>query len=239
MKRSLLRVVLVALAASSSLACRSLPDEVYPGNTAAGVRLDDQAFGIMPGDLLEIRFPAYPQWNAEMLVRPDGRCSVPLVGELLVEGCAIEKARAEIEGLLAARIRSPRIELTVKEQRSRFVYVGGEVEVPGPVPLGSESMSLGEAVFAAGGPLRETARLGDVVLSRPLPDGRRVSYRVDLAERLASSAPWEPVLLVPGDVIFVPDTGISEINTAVAQYIDRMIPAQNLVSTGIVLSAAK
>ncbi|MCC6785748.1 MAG: polysaccharide export protein [Planctomycetes bacterium] len=237
--KTLRRIALLLASLVAFVACRALPEEEFPGNGPAGSLPEPGVYRVAVGDLLEVRFPAYPQWNADVLVRDDGRATLPLVGDIAVAGQAIDELRADIERGLTGRIRSPRIELALKEQRPREVYVGGEVTTPGRIAITSPTLSIEQAVFAAGGPLRETAKLDSVVLVRLCTDGKRRAWRIDMARTLSDSLGSESALLLPGDVVFVPNTRIDEINLFVAQYVDRMVPVQNLVSTGVILGAAK
>lgn len=223
--------MLLAVALS---ACRALPEQRFPGNAAAGSAPPQGPYVVQPGDRLEIRFPAYPQWNAEMLVRPDGRANVPLLGDVEVAGRPLDEVHAAVQSALAGRIRSPSVELALREQRPRRVYVGGEVDRPGVVELGEDATTLAQAVFAAGGPLRETARLDSVVLARTGPDGQRRAWLVDLEAELSAPPGGEPARLLPGDVVFVPNTRIDQANVNVSQWIDRMIPAKTLLATLVI-----
>jgi len=217
-------------------ACYATPElPVWPGDE---IRRPDEGLApyvLHPGDSLEIRFPAYPEWNQRLTVRPDGRAAFPLVGELQVAGQSMDAVQEQLARELVSRIRSPLVELSIAELHRRAVYVGGEVDYPGEVEITGQALSLTEAVFARGGPKWKTSDPSSVILSRSGSDGLRRAWIVDLEEALYSAAPVRAVMLQPGDVVLVPPSGIARSNAAIEQYVTRMIPASNLM-TGFVLT---
>ena len=228
-----MRAPLLLLAALSG--CRSVqPEATYPGNELAG-SVAATSYSLKEGDVLRIRFPAYPQWDSDVVVQPDGMASVPLVGNVLFRGATIDELEQELMTSLGSRVRSPRVELAVKELHPRLVYVGGEVDSPGMVEIEGPQLTLLEAIFSRGGPLRASARLDTVVLSRTDGSGARVSWTVDALALVKGTQ--EAVLLLPGDVILVPNRPVNEANLFVKQFITDMIPGGgNLLASLILLS---
>ena len=228
------RLLLVLGLALAGASCRAVPPApTYPGNLAAGGLRTETEYLVTPGDRLVIRYPAYPQWNTEVVVRPDGRGSVPLVGDVQFGRRPLSEVETELEASLADRVRSPQVELAVVQLHPRQVFVGGEVEVPGLVKIEGPRLTLLESIFAAGGPLTKSATLETVILSRVDEQGVRQAWTVDAASGLVGGR--EPVLLLPGDVVLVPNRRIDEANLFVEQYITNMIPSSNLLSSLILL----
>jgi len=225
----LIAILLMGILGACS-AAPSAPD--WPGNAAAGAFADAGPYEVRPGDRVGIRFPAYPHWNASLLVRPDGGASVPLLGDVDFAGHTLPELETSLYEGLVERVRSPRVELVLEELHRRAVYVGGEVANPGAFELSGPRASLLEALFDRGGPLEATAALDTVVISRVL-DGRRRSWLVDVSMSLEGDG--EPVLLIPGDVLLVPGTRIVQADRFVEQYITRMIPGSNLLA-GLILA---
>lgn len=228
-----------ALAACGLLGgCRSLDMPQYPGNASAGVEARSGEYRLQPGDRVAVRFPLYTQWNAELVVRPDGFVSAPLAGEIELAGLGLAQARERISTALSGRIRSNAVELLLLEQRPREVYVGGEVVKPGSVLVSGPELTLDQALAAAGGARFESARLEQIVIARVGVDGVRRVWRHDYLGSLRDGAGAEPVLLAAGDVVLVPNSGIDELNIWVEQHISRMIPGGGLLGTALLLKAA-
>jgi protein involved in polysaccharide export with SLBB domain/glycosyltransferase involved in cell wall biosynthesis len=215
-------------------ACTSPPTSVsYPGNAAAGAPMEIVDYRIAPGDAITVRFPTYPQWTSDVLVQPDGNASVPLLGNVRFSGKTIPALQEELEIALALRVRSPQVELAMKALHPRNVYVGGEVANPGLIDMGAANMNLTQAIFARGGPVHRTAHMDNVVLSRVGEDGLRNSWIVDVLGNFEGAQ--EPIALLPGDVVLVPNRPVAEANLFVDQYITRMIPGSNILA-GLILT---
>ena len=228
-----MRHLVLAMTCLVPLACSSTPNApTWPGNALAGSAQDERPYLVQSGDEIGVRFPAYPQWNAVALVQPDGFASLPLLGSLSCRGRTLSDLEREVFQQLSERVRSPRVEIVIQNLHPRLVFVGGEVGNPGAFEIQGAGASMLEVIFARGGPLEETASMGNVIVSR-IVDGDRRAWTVDALERLSGSA--EPVLLLEGDVILVPGTMVVQADRFVDQYITRMIPGSNLLA-GLILA---
>lgn len=225
--------LLIAFVAS----CTSIDLPEYPGNQAAGLTAEQGEYRLVPGDRVAVRYPLYPQWNTELLVRPDGRLSAPLAGEVEVAGHTLGEVLEQLQSALRGRIRGANVELALVTQHKREVYVGGEVVQPGTVTAESARVTLDQALAAAGGLRADTARLDSILIVRIDSAGVRHAWRHDYAATLAGAGLGEPVLLAPGDVVLVPNTAIDQLDTWVEQHISRMIPGGGLLGTALVLRA--
>lgn len=170
-------------------------------------------------DVLSIKFFYTPELNEEVAVRPDGRLSLQLVGEIVVAGRTPDEVSRELTERYAKHLSRPEVAVIVKTFGSQRAFVGGEVKAPGMVAVDGKT-DLAGAVFQAGGAL-DTAETSTVVLLRRGASGREV-YRVDLASALEGAAPM-PVLR-PYDVIYVPKSVIAQVGMYVELYINKIIP---------------
>ena len=92
-------------------------------------------YRITRGDELQLRFFYTPELNLQATVRSDGRVSLPLVGEVVVEGLTIAELTAMVERLLAPQVKRPQLAVNVQAAQTQRVFVGGEVGKPGMQPL--------------------------------------------------------------------------------------------------------
>jgi len=140
--------------------------------------------------------------------------------------------RAELRELFQNAYRAGARNVTLTQERNvltfadktfldRKVYIAGEVRRPGIVRL-KEGMTSLQAIFEAGGPL-ETANVEAVVLLRPLGENRFGHREINLTRILRNEEPKD-VVLSQEDVIFVPRSGIAEVNLWMDQYVRKMIP---------------
>lgn len=130
-------------------------------------------------------------------VRPDGRISLPLVGELEAAGKTPHAVADEIRARLNPFVEDPRVVVIVKEINAPKFYVIGEVTHPGGYPLRTHTTVL-QALSVAGGP-NEFASRGGIVVVR---GGGKHRIEVDYSEIVAK--PTRDFTLEPGDTIVVP-----------------------------------
>ncbi|MDP0501086.1 MAG: polysaccharide biosynthesis/export family protein [Verrucomicrobiota bacterium JB022] len=150
---------------------------------------------LRPGDTVLVELQGIPDPAQFSLQLDDqGRISLRYLGQVEAAGQTASSLAQEIRDLYLERDIYRQINVSVV-LAERYVYVGGEVQRPGPVTW-SNDLTLTKAITAAGG-FGLYAREQGVQLSR---DER--SYTLDA--RLAQRTPTEDVRLLPGDTIFVP-----------------------------------
>ncbi len=225
-----LTVVLIGLAACGHRASSGPPVAALlpppPAEPTANYRLQ-------LADELDVKFLYQPDLNVHVVVRPDGRISLPAVGELVAVGMTPGELEREIVTRSSAHLRNPEVTAVVSKIGEQRVYVGGEVNHPGYVTLRSD-MTLLQAVLQTGG-FRRTARLDSVLLLTPGADGKFSAARVDMDQVVNSGIP-ERVRLRPDAVVYVPQTWIGEMNDVVDLYVRGLIPALPRVGVGYSLS---
>jgi protein involved in polysaccharide export with SLBB domain len=175
-----------------------------------------------PGDEVEIRFFYTPTLDITQTVRPDGMISMLLVGEVRAAALTPVELEQALKGLYKEKLRDPDINVVLKTQWSRRAYVGGMVVRPGPVSLPAPTTVV-EAIMQVGGPRIDYAELKNVLVIRP--DGmRRKIGSINLASSFGLESPSdgqtiEAFYLKPGDIVYVPQTRIVEINRWLDQHI--------------------
>ena len=132
------------------------------------------------------------------LVREDGTIFFPYAGVLRVEGKTVEEVRRELETLLAPYIQSPQVDVRVVGFRSKKVYVTGEVDKPGIVPITDVPMTVMDAINLAGGFDKDRADQRTAYLTR---NGQK--QVLDILALYSSSQ--GNLLLQDGDVLYVPN----------------------------------
>jgi polysaccharide export outer membrane protein len=161
----------------------------------------DQDYVIGPQDVLGINVWHEPELSRSVPVRPDGKISLPLVGELQVSGLTPRLLQTRLVKEFEAYIRKPQVTVIIQEVNSRKFYIMGEVQHPGAYPL-TTSMTVLDALATAGG-FRDFAKVTKIIVLRPDPDGtrRRISFDYKQAIRGGRSAGLQ---LLSGDTVIVP-----------------------------------
>jgi len=156
---------------------------------------------IGPDDILQIVFWREKDLSAEVVVRPDGRISLPLLNDVVAAGRTPEELRtALIEGA-GPFLAEPNATVVVKESRSRKVFITGSVEKPGPYLLTGRTTVV-QLIAMAGG-LKEYADQRNIVVMRG-SSGRQVTYAVDYRSIIRRERLEQNIDLLPGDTILVP-----------------------------------
>lgn len=171
-----------------------------------------------PGDQVEIALPSAPELDRTVVVGPDGRVSMPLVGSLMAADRTVEELGSAVSAAYRDQLSRPEAQVSLKQAAPMRVLVGGEVNTPGWVEMSGDLDAL-QAVFAAGG-VKATARLGDVVIVRRAPGGRPMRRVVNLARALKDPAHSDLVPLRRFDIVFVPRSSLAEAGAFMAQVRD-------------------
>jgi polysaccharide export outer membrane protein len=148
-------------------------------------------------DVLEIAVWKEPQLNTTAPVRPDGKITVPLAGEVEAAGHTAKELEAILAKRFAERINAPTVSVVVKELNASRVFVLGEVAKPGVYPMRG-AMTVVQALALAGG-LTEFADDDDIVILRRDARGQQ-RLKLDLDDAVGSAA----IELAPGDTVVVP-----------------------------------
>jgi polysaccharide biosynthesis/export protein len=125
----------------------------------------EQAYRVGPGDVLEVEVYGDPDLSGLVTIQHGGEISFPLLGEIRVDGLTVKQVRNTLTGLLAKDyLVDPQVAVRVKEHRSQWVTLVGEVVRPGKYFL-QGSKTLLDLLTEAGGFTAQAS--GEVIVSRP------------------------------------------------------------------------
>jgi polysaccharide export outer membrane protein len=189
-------------------ATQAVPDKPEPAKAAPEtpadtkpatpvVAVDPKAYLIGAEDLISIRVWHEPENSGQFVVRPDGKVSVPLIGEIQAAGLTPEKLSANIaEGLQRIMVH-PEVTVGVERVNSKKYYIQGEVNRPGSYPLVIDTTIL-EALVNAGG-FREFANTKKITILR---GSERLKF--NYKEVTKGKKMEQNILVKPSDQIIVP-----------------------------------
>ena len=181
--------------------CARTPLAVPPVEDQTAAAREDYRIG--PADVLGIRVWRNPELSIDVPVRPDGRISVPLLGDIEAAGRTTAELRDAISEQLAEYVTAPDVTVIVVAINSKQVYLVGEVLRPAALGL-TVDMRVLDAIAAVGG-FSPFANKRSVRILRRQPDGSVVEYRFNYNAFLRGSDPGSNIQLLPGDTIVVPD----------------------------------
>jgi polysaccharide biosynthesis/export protein len=220
----LMYLVLVVGCAHQSAGRSALPQ-----SSAAPIK----EYRIQPGDQLDIKLFYNPELNEQLTVRPDGRITLQLVNDVMAAGLTPAELTAVLTKAYAGELRNPKVAVILRTSVADRIYVDGEVNRAGLVPLIGPTTIL-QSIAQAGG-LKETAKAGEVILLRKVEGNKLTPYRISLDSAFQGEGDHNDLYLRPNDIVYVPKSTIADINTWVDMYIRRNIPIPLGLSIGSTL----
>lgn len=197
------------------------------GAPAAGAQ--EYLFGV--GDRLEVTVFGHEDLSRTIEVRADGTINLPLVGDIKVEGKGSRALAEELSARLGSEfLVDPRVSVEVREYRSHWVTLMGEVKTPGRYPL-RRNMRLLEVLAEAGGPTKEAGR--QLLLTTPA-DGATATREsmISLQDLYKAGESDANPILRHGDVVTVLERELFYIRGEVNR------PSAYVLETGMTLVKA-
>jgi len=162
---------------------------------------DNDAYKIQPGDVLEVSVWKEEGLIREVLVRPDGGMSFPLVGDIRAAGESVERLSATITERLSKYIPDPVVTVSMQQLSGNKIYVVGKVARPGEYVANSYvdvvqaiAMAGGMTTFASVNKIKIVRRMGETL--------EAYSFRfsdIEDGENLEQN-----IILRSGDIVVVP-----------------------------------
>lgn len=175
-----------------------LASSAFAQQTPAG---QEPLYVIQPSDVLEIFVWKEPDLSRQVLVRPDGRISFPLVQDLQAAGLTPGELKAKVEDLLKEYIETPNVTVIVSEIKHYRIYVTGKVNNPSSFVL-EKPITVLQALSLAGG-FAEFADEGDIKIVRTY--GSEYNYMdFNYKDVIKGKNTNQNITLRSGDVVVVP-----------------------------------
>jgi polysaccharide export outer membrane protein len=156
---------------------------------------------IGPDDALNIVFWREQDMSAEVVVRPDGHISLPLLNDVRAVGLTPEQLRVVLNAVAQKFVEEPNATVVVRAINSRRVFVQGNVMRGGPYPL-SAGMTVLQALALAGG-VTEFANAKNISIVRT-ENGASKSFKFNYKNVAEGKNLEQNITLRPGDSIVVP-----------------------------------
>jgi len=194
----------LSLVLGTGLASRAIGDDRTGTNgtqtTTAAPQVGPE-YVIGPADSLEISVWKESDLDAKVPVRPDGKISLPLLGDVTASGFTPTQLAADLSKRLKKYVDDPRVTVVVTAVNSRRIYIVGEVVHTGAYPL-LGNMTVLQALSGAGG-FSPFASLKNIYVLRN-QDGTQVKLPFNYKKVIKGENMQQNVQLRPGDTIVVP-----------------------------------
>ncbi|CAN5878886.1 hypothetical protein BH18ACI5_BH18ACI5_22180 [soil metagenome] len=184
-----------ALKQSSTPPAPSLP---AAPRTGAGATTGD--YRMVPGDKLRIEVYKDTQLSQSLQIRPDGKITLPLIGDVPAAGVTPRELAGTLTERLKEFLTAPVVTVIVAEVVPPMIYVLGEVNSPGAQPL-STPVTVLQALSVAGG-FKDFANPKKIRILRKKPDGSILTLNFNYKDAIQSTG--APMMLQAGDTVIVP-----------------------------------
>jgi polysaccharide export outer membrane protein len=172
------------------------------GTRTSGSTAAPADYRLAPGDKLRVEVYKDAQLSQSLQVRPDGKVTLPLIGDIVATDLTPIQLRDRIANSLKEYVTNPVVTVIVVEASPVMVFVMGEVNQPGSIPMRGQ-MSVLQALAMAGG-FKEFANTKDIrILRRTSANSKTVeTIRFNYNEAVKGNV--APLFLNPGDMVVVP-----------------------------------
>lgn len=205
MRQIVTTVVLVATAcAAAAFAQAPAPAQARPGQQAAapaaGVEVPPE-YLIGAEDVLGIVFWRDTEMTGDVTVRPDGKITLPLIGDIHAAGLSTVALKGVIEKAASKLQQDPSVTVVVKQINSLKVFITGQVANPGTFPL-TGPRTVMQLISLAGG-VTEYADKKRITVLR-LENGRQQVFKFNYNDVAKGKNLAQNIVLKPGDTVVVP-----------------------------------
>jgi polysaccharide export outer membrane protein len=199
-------VLVGVLSASGAIGREQTPTPAPPPTPATAAPAvatadlpDDYVIGA--DDVLGVVFWREADLSGDVTVRPDGRITLPVLGEMVAAGMKPADLQARIQTMATKYINDPNVAVVVRTIHSRKVFVTGRVTNPGTYDL-KTAMTVLQGIAVAGG-LTEYADAKNITVLRK-EEGRTQVLKFNYRDVSKGKNLEQNVNLHPGDTIVVP-----------------------------------
>ena len=200
-----LAVVLITLTVHVALPVQAFQSPARPQAVAAPAAAASAPlpadYVIGPEDVLAIVVWREKDLSSEVVVRPDGKISLPLVNDVQAAGLTPEQLRLQLTDAAGKLIEDPSVTVVVKAVNSRKVFVTGQVNKPGVYQLAAPTNIL--QLLASAGGLLEYADAKNIRVMRT-ESGKSVSFKFNYNDVAKGKNLRQNIDLKPGDTVIVP-----------------------------------
>ena len=191
--------IFVFLGLALGMGCFSPDVVIPPGHPEKG-------FVLGPEDVIEVKVWKNPDLSRSATIRPDGKISLPLIGDVQASGQTAEQLAKNLTEKFKAYKANPSVSVNVTTVNSYYVFMVGEFTSPGKLPLASYTTLL-QAIALAGG-FTQYASSNDITIVRQVPsaDGKLKELRIPIRydDLISEQGGVYNLTLLSGDTVIVP-----------------------------------
>ena len=189
------------LSSANPTESRSLVASISPSVPPSPLDTSASDYILGAEDVIEVLVWKNVDLSRTVFVRPDGKISLPLIGDVQAEGLTPSELRDSIKVLLRRYKKTPEVSVIIREINSFSIFLVGEIKTPGKIQLRSDTTLL-QAITLAGG-FTEFADIKKILLLRR-ENGQERRFRINYKDIVSGKSLNDNILLKRGDTILVP-----------------------------------
>lgn len=174
---------------------------VIPAKDIAPETKSSSQYRLQPGDVVQISVWKETDLQSDILIRPDGGFSFPLVGDFIATGKTIEDLRNEVTQRIQQFVPDAVVNISLKQPQGHRVYVVGRVNRPGEY-LAVRPLDVMQALSMAGG-ATPFASLNRIKVLRRV-DGKQQAFKFRYSDIEGGRDLEQNLVLQGGDIVVVP-----------------------------------
>ncbi len=201
--KSLIRLFVLACIFGASVAVQAQTSALAPDpSVTAPATVASPDYRLGSGDSIGVQVFQNPDLTVEARVAESGVISYPLIGNVQIGGLSLTDAEKTIADALRSGgfVRSPQVNITLKQVRGNQVAVLGQVNRPGRFPLETGNTRVSDMLATAGG---VTPTGDDVLILTGQRQGQAFRRVIDIPGLFLNQTPADDVVVVGGDTLFV------------------------------------
>lgn len=181
---------------------KTLPNKAAMSSSPVAHHMSDDNYVIGPDDVLAINVWKEPDLSRTVPVRPDGKITLPLVGDIGASGTTPKQLQTTIQQSLSTFVSQPAVTVIVQEAKSHRFNIIGAVQKPGAYVLASPTTVL-DAIALAGG-FRDWAKVKDIYVLRTGANGLHTKLAFNYKKVIKGDDSAPNIELQMGDTVVVP-----------------------------------
>jgi len=197
-----------------------------PATEPAAADVNEYTLG--PDDVVEILVRRHTEFSGKYVIDKDGKIQYRFVGDIDVNGFTKDQLQKKLVEVLSEYIVEPDVNVAILEFKSKIFYVIGEVSRPGKFYMHGNTITVRDAVVAAGLPTMAAA-MRKCRITRPSEEGKPAHISVNIYEILYGGDLSNNLEMLPGDVLYVPATVMAKAMRVIAPV---TTPLSTAASTG-------
>lgn len=194
---------------------------------------EDVKYTLGPDDIIAIEVRRHPEFSGEYTVNSEGMIEYKFVGDIHVARLTKVQLKERLYGTLSKFVVAPEIDISIVAYLSKVYYVVGEVGNPGKFYMRGNTVTVRDALVAAGLPLQSAAMRRSRLIN-PDKTGKENYATVDVCKLLYEGNLKENLEMKPGNVLYVPATIVAKVIRVISPVTDLTARTAGAAASGAI-----